>query len=164
MNTSALTHRPARPASSLVGLVVAVVLVAVAAGVGALASSSAGSTYDSLEQPPWAPPAGLFGPVWTVLYVLIAVAGWLVWRRYGLCRAVILWGVQLVLNALWTPLFFGAGLYTLALVEIALLDLAVIATIAMFARRTPLAAVLMAPYLLWTLFATALTAAIVTLN
>lgn len=93
---------------ALVGFLLAVLVTAV---VGAVASSDAKEKYAALDQPSWAPPSWLFGPAWGVLYVLIAIAGWLVWRRFGFDRAVQLWVVQLVLNALWSPLFFGAELY-----------------------------------------------------
>ncbi len=150
---------PARVA--LAGFLAAVAVVAV---VGGLAASQSRAVYAGLEQPPWAPPSWLFGPVWTVLYVLIAVSGWLFWRAGG-SRAGFAWyAVGLVLNAAWTPLFFAAGAYTLALVEIVLLDVAVAVAVAVFWRRSRTAAVLQVPYLAWTLFATALNAAIVVLN
>ena len=81
--------------------------------------------YANLRQPGWAPPSWLFGPVWTLLYALIAVAGWLVWRRVGFGPALWAWTAQLVLNAIWTPLFFGAGAYGLAFAEIVLMWLAI---------------------------------------
>lgn len=138
--------------------------VLVAAGLGGLAASSAGSTYAALDLPSWAPPAGVFGPVWTVLYVMIAVAGWLTWRTVGWDRALTVWAVQLVLNAAWTPLFFAADRYGLALVEIVVLLVAVGATIALFWVRHRLAALLLVPYLAWVGFATALNAAIWSMN
>lgn len=114
-------------ALALLGFLLAVLVTAV---VGATASSDAKEKYAALDQPSWAPPSWLFGPAWGVLYVLIAVAGWLVWRRFGFDRAVQLWVVQLVLNALWSPLFFGAELYWVAFVDICVLMVAVSATIA----------------------------------
>jgi benzodiazapine receptor len=138
--------------------------VAVAAGLGGVAASSAGSTYDRLDLPAFAPPAAVFGPVWTVLYVTIAVAAWLTWREVGWDRSLTAWAVQLVLNAAWTPLFFGADRYGLALVEIVLLLAAVATTIALFWTRRRAAALLMLPYAGWVAFATALNAAIWQLN
>lgn len=138
--------------------------VLAAAGLGGLAASSAGSTYAALEQPSWAPPSGVFGPVWTVLYVLIAVAAWLTWRVVGWDRSLTAWAVQLVLNAAWTPLFFGADRYGLALVEIVVLLVAVGVTIALFWTRRRVAALLLVPYLAWVGFATALNAAIWSMN
>lgn len=141
-----------------------VVVVAVVAVVGALAATSAKEVYPQLEKPPWAPPAGLFGPVWTVLYLTIAVAGWLYWRTDGETRGHGFYGVGLLFNLLWTPLFFAGGSYELALVDIVLLDVATLVTIVVFARRTKPAALLLLPYLAWILFATALNASIVILN
>lgn len=146
---------------ALVGFLLAVLVTAV---VGAVASSDAKEKYAALDQPSWAPPSWLFGPAWGVLYVLIAIAGWLVWRRFGFDRAVQLWVVQLVLNALWSPLFFGAELYWGAFVDICVLWVAVIATIAQFRPRHSVAAWLMVPYLLWTTYAAALNLAIAIKN
>ncbi|MEJ7795354.1 MAG: TspO/MBR family protein [Nocardioides sp.] len=153
-----------RRTSSWLGLIPFLAAVTAVAVVGGLAAGSAGQTYRTLELPPFAPPSWLFGPVWTVLYVLIAVAGWLVWRERGWDRSLTLWSVQLVLNLLWTPLFFAADLYVAALVDIVLLLVAVAATIALFRRTSPLAAWLLVPYLVWVAFATVLTLSIVVLN
>jgi benzodiazapine receptor len=138
--------------------------VAVVAIVGGLAAGSAAQTYRALELPPFAPPSWLFGPVWTVLYVAMAVAAWLVWRESGWNRALTLWSVQLVLNLAWTPLFFSAGWYAAALVDIVALLVLVALTIVAAARSSRLAAGLLVPYLAWVAFATALNAAIVVLN
>jgi tryptophan-rich sensory protein len=138
--------------------------VAVVAGLGGLASASAAETYQDLEQPAFAPPSWLFGPVWTVLYVMIAVAGWLVWRSHGWDRSLTLWSVQLLLNLAWTPLFFALEQFGWALVEIVCLAVAVMATTVAFHRRNRPAALLLVPYLLWVGFATALNAAIWWLN
>ncbi|MFY1695375.1 TspO/MBR family protein [Solwaraspora sp. WMMA2101] len=146
------------------GLAVFAAAVAVAAAFGALAASDAGSRYADLAQPSWAPPSWLFSPVWTVLYVLIAVAGFLVWRRVGIGPAIGLWVAQLVLNAAWTPLFFGAGQYGLAFAEIVLLWLAIGATVLLFRRVSRLAAALLLPYWAWVTFAAALNLAIWRLN
>ncbi len=165
MSTAAAapTSRWSRP-RSLLALLGFLAAVAVAAGLGGVAAGSAGSQYQRLDQPPFAPPSWLFGPVWTVLYVLVAVAAWLVWRREGWGLALGAWVVQLVLNAAWTPLFFGAGLYGVALVEIVLLLVAVVATTVLFAPRSRPAALLMAPYLAWVAFASLLNASIWWLN
>ncbi|MCW2814346.1 MAG: peripheral-type benzodiazepine receptor [Nocardioides sp.] len=152
------TARPsAGPWLALLGFLAA---VAVAAGLGGVAASSAGSTYAALDLPSFAPPSSVFGPVWTVLYVAVAVAGWLTWRAVGWDRSLTAWAVQLVLNAAWTPLFFGADRYGLALVEIVLLLVAVVVTTALFWTRRRVAALLMLPYLGWVGFATSLNAAI----
>lgn len=144
------------------------VLLTAVAVVGAFAASSATERYSALRQPEWAPPSWLFSPLWTVLYVLIALAGWKLWWSAGSLMAVrgelLLYGVGLVLNGAWTPLFFAADLRSVALVEIVVLDLVTVATIVVFTRRDRVAAGLFAPYLLWILFATALNAAVVALN
>jgi translocator protein len=138
--------------------------VTVAAAVGGLGVQGVGDEYADLRQPAWAPPSWLFGPVWSLLYATIAVAGWLVWRRVGFGPALYLWTAQLVLNAIWTPLFFGAGRYGLAFVDIVLLWLLIGATVALFARVRRSAALLMLPYWAWVTFAAALNFAIWRLN
>ncbi|WP_314245913.1 TspO/MBR family protein [Streptomyces kutzneri] len=134
---------------------------------GALASADAGAVYRSLERPSWAPPAWVFGPVWTVLYATIAIAAWLVWHcpdRPRVRRALTWWAAQLLLNLLWTPLFFGARQYGLALADIVLLLAATGVTAGLFRPLHRTAAALLLPYLLWVAYATALNAAIWHLN
>ena len=106
----------------------------VAAAVGGLGVAGGAGEYRSLSQPGWAPPSWLFGPVWTVLYSLMAVSAWLVWLRVGVRREVWACLVQLLLNAIWTPLFFGFGQYGLALVDIVGLLVAIVASIGLFWR------------------------------
>jgi len=139
-------------------------VVAVVAVVGGLAATSAREVYARLEQPSWAAPPALFGPVWTVLYVTIAVAGWLYWRTDGETRGFAAYGIGLLFNLLWTPLFFEGGAARVALPDIVLLDAVVVVTIVLFGRRSKAAAALLVPYLAWILYATALNAAIVVLN
>jgi len=145
----------------LAGFVVAVAVVAV---VGGLAAAGSRTVYTSLTLPAWAPPAWLFGPMWTVLYALIALSGWLYWRAGGTGHGLGWYAAGLLLNAAWTPLFFAAGAYTTALVDIVALDVVIAATVLVFRRTSALAATLQLPYLAWTLFATALNTAIVVLN
>ena len=118
--------------------------------------------YRGLRKPAWAPPPWLFGPVWTLLYALMAVAAWMVARRGGpgARAALALWGGQLALNAAWTPIFFGLRNPGAALVEIVALWVAVAGTIGAFARRRAAAAALLVPYLAWVTFAAALNLAI----
>jgi translocator protein len=118
--------------------------------------------YSRLEKPSWAPPGWLFGPVWTVLYALMGIAAWLVAGKGGLASRtpLLLWGAQLGLNATWTPVFFGLRAPGLALVNIVLLWLALVATVTAFFSRRPVAGVLLIPYLIWVSFATALNFAI----
>ena len=116
--------------------------------------------YRRLDKPDWSPPPAVFGPVWSVLYLLIGVSAWLVARHGGGGGPLRLWGVQLALNAAWTPLFFGLRRPGVALAEIVATLLAIVATTAAFFRRRALAGVLLLPYLAWVGFATALNAAI----
>ncbi|MGW4500092.1 TspO/MBR family protein [Micromonospora sp. NPDC004336] len=138
--------------------------VFVAAAVGGLGVRGTTAEYANLEQPSWAPPSWLFGPVWTVLYAMIAVAGWLVWRRVGFGPALWAWVAQLVLNAVWTPLFFGAGQYGLAFAEILVMWLAIGVTVALFREVSRPATLLMLPYWAWVTFAAVLNFTIWRLN
>jgi translocator protein len=135
-----------------------------AAGLGVLSMGDTAAFYSELTKPSWAPPAWLFGPVWTVLYIMIAVAGWMLWRQGGWSPALSAWTVQLVLNAAWTPAFFGLRNFTAGLVVIALLLAAIIVTIVLAWREIPVAGVLLLPYLLWVSFAAALNAALWSAN
>ncbi|GHJ45833.1 putative TspO/MBR-related protein precursor [Catellatospora sp. TT07R-123] len=145
----------------LAGFAAAVALVAL---VGGLAVARPADDYAALARPGWAPPAWVFGPVWTLLYAMIALAGWLVWRAVGWGPQLVPYAIQLVLNAAWTPLFFGAGLRGAALVDIVALWLAIGATVAVFRKVSPVAAWLLVPYWLWVTFATALNFSIWQLN
>lgn len=118
-----------------------------------------GAWYASLQKPSWNPPSWLFGPVWSALYLMMAMAAWLVWRRGGFAaqKKPLSWFlVQLAFNAAWTPLFFGLHRPDLALVDIVLLWLAIAATIGAFHRAHRGAAWLLAPYLAWVSFAAVL--------
>jgi tryptophan-rich sensory protein len=131
----------------------------VAAAIGAVASVQAGSFYLSLSRPAWAPPASVFGPVWTALYTLMAIAAWLVWREggYSNARAALnLFLAQLAFNALWSWLFFAWHLGAVAFVDILLLWVLLVATLVAFWRIRPLAGLLLVPYLLWVIFAAVL--------
>lgn len=138
--------------------------VALVAWLGSLAAASSRETYAALELPSFAPPGWVFGPVWGVLYLFIGIAGWLLWRAAGWDRAPTLWVVQLLLNLAWTPLFFAGDRYGWALVDIVVLALAIAVLIAWSWRRSRAAALLLVPYLVWLLYATALNAAIIRLN
>ncbi|SHN74479.1 TspO/MBR family protein [Cryptosporangium aurantiacum] len=137
------------------------------AAVGGLASVDAGTYYNGLDRPAWAPPSGLFGPVWTVLYTLIGIAGWLAWRRGGFRAApaaFALYAGQLVLNAAWTWLFFAGEQPGAAFAEITVLWLVILATAVLFARRSRPAGLLLVPYLAWVGYAAALNFALWTSN
>src|SRR3954453_17172930 len=143
--TTHLAHRaPAgRQWLALTGFVAAVVGAAL---IGFLGVTGTSAEYQNLDQPSWAPPSWLFGPVWTVLYAMIAVAGWLVWRRTGWNRAPPVYAVQLALNAIWTPIFFGFGRYGLALAEIVVLWVLIGVTVVLFRPISRTAAWLLVPY------------------
>jgi tryptophan-rich sensory protein len=115
-----------------------------------------GAWYEGLSKPPWRPPNWLFGPAWSVLYTLIAIAAWLVWREAGWGAALLIWSIHLAINAGWSWVFFGLRRPDLAFGWILLLWSSIIATIAAFAPISALAAWLLAPYLLWVSFAAVL--------
>ena len=126
-----------------------------------------GDWYERLAKPSWRPPNQLFAPVWTVLYLIIAISGWLVWRKAGLTNAALpiaVYSLQLVLNAAWTPLFFGLHRPDLGLLEIVLVWLSIVATIILFYPIHAWAALLLLPYLAWVTFAAVLNFAIWRLN
>jgi benzodiazapine receptor len=128
-----------------------------AAATGAFVST--GGWYASLAKPAWNPPGWLFGPVWTLLYTMMAVAAWLVWQEGGWKarkRELGLYLFQWVLNALWTPLFFGLQRPGLAFAEILVLDLALLATLISFWRVRRAAGLLLVPYVAWVAFASVL--------
>jgi tryptophan-rich sensory protein len=120
--------------------------------------------YPTIAKPAWTPPSWLFGPVWTILYAMMGVAAWLVWRRVGWSGALVWFAIQLALNATWSPVFFGLHRLGLALVNIGLLWLAILGTTIAFWRVAPVAGGLFVPYLAWVSFATALNFAIWQLN
>lgn len=149
------------------GLLAWLLVTFAAAAVGGVASAGAGPFYGQLARPSWAPPAWLFGPAWSVLYLLQGIAAWLVWKARGFrgARAALgLFLVQLAANALWTWLFFAWRQGALAFGEILVLWALIVATLAAFRRVRPLAAALLLPYLLWVSFAAALTFAVWRLN
>lgn len=137
-------------------------LVAAAAWSGM--TYEAGPFYASLEKPAWTPPGELFGPVWAVLYVLIALAGWIVWRAQGLGLALAAWFVQLGLNGAWSWLMFGHKHITYALMDIVALWLAILVFIALARPVRRSSALLFVPYFLWVTFAAALNFEIWRLN
>jgi tryptophan-rich sensory protein len=156
--TSAAMNRV--PAANAWGALAGWLLVSAAAGaIGAWASLDAQAFYAQLAKPSWAPPASVFGPVWTVLYALMGVAAWLVWRERaapGRQAALGVFVAQLALNALWSWLFFAWHRGALAFGDVVLLLALVAVTTFMFWRVRTLAGLLMLPYLAWVAFATAL--------
>jgi translocator protein len=137
-------------------------------GVSAVASRfTPGVWYDQLAKPEWTPPDWVFGPVWIVLYGVMAIAAWLVWKEKGFGGARLalgIFGFQLALNLAWSWLFFGLEEIGLALADIVLLCVAIFLTILAFWRENRIAAGLLVPYLLWVTFAAALNFEIWRLN
>lgn len=134
---------------------------------GAAVTNPGSDWYRALVKPSFQPPAWVFGPAWTLLYALMGLAAWRVWRRRtapGARTALVLFGAQLAVNAAWSPVFFGAHAVGAALAVIAVLVVLVAATIVAFRRVDRTAAALLLPYLAWVLFATVLNAAILRLN
>jgi benzodiazapine receptor len=161
------TRAPLSPRAQVFGLAGWLALTFATAAIGAMASAQAGAFYLQLQRPAWAPPAWLFAPVWSTLYLLMAVAAWLVWRSHGLRRAAAalgLFALQLGANAIWTWLFFVWQQGALAFVEILLLWALIVGTIVAFWRLHTLAGALLLPYLAWVSFACALTFATWKLN
>lgn len=117
------------------------------------AISPPGDWYASLAKPEWNPPGWIFGPVWTVLYLMMAIAAWLVWRRLGWCRVLWIYLAQLLLNAAWTPVFFGAQEIGLAFAVIVALWVAILFMVVVFLRVSKAAGWMLVPYLAWVSFA-----------
>ena len=151
--------------ASIIGLTCFIAACFLAALTGALFRP--GAWYERLKKPSWRPPNWLFAPAWTVLYLMIAVAGWLVWRQAGLAGAglaLAVYAVQLTLNAAWSPLFFGLHRPDLGFVDIILLWMSILTTIVLFGPIHSVAALLLVPYLAWVTFAGALNFAVWHLN
>ena len=145
--------------AGFIGLCLAVGIIA-----GLVTAPAVIEWYPTLAKPSWTPPSWLFAPAWTVLYILMAVAAWLVWKAGNAKAALILFFGQLLLNLAWSVLFFGARSPGLGLIDVTAMWLAIAATIFAFAFRSRLAAFLMVPYLCWVSFAAALNASIFMLN
>jgi benzodiazapine receptor len=142
---------------SILGAVGAIVLTFGAAYVGS--RFPVDEWYTALSKPSWNPPNWLFGPVWSVLYILMAISVWLVWREEGLLGAIVplsIFLLQLVLNAAWSWLFFGLHELGIAFVEIVTLWVAIVINITLFWRLKPISGILLIPYLLWVTFASVL--------
>lgn len=143
-------------------LIVFIVLVVATASTGILFQP--GAWYEGLSKPGWTPPNWLFGPVWSVLYLMIAVAGWLVWRIEGAGLAMLLWVAQLVLNGMWSWLFFGRRRMDLAFLDVVALWLAIAGFILAASPVSGMAALLFVPYLVWVTIAGALNRAVWRMN
>lgn len=144
-----------------------VVCLAVSAVGGAVTASSVGGWYAGLEKPGFNPPDWVFAPVWTVLYLMMAVAGWQVWRRAGFRDgriALALFAIQLALNLAWSFLFFGLRRIDLALVEIVVLLAVILLTTIHFWRIDRIAGLLFVPYAAWVAYALVLNVSLLVLN
>jgi translocator protein len=151
----------------IAGLVVSLLIVFGIATLGGLLTNlSVATWYPTLNKPPWTPSGATIGTVWTILYTFMGIAAWMVWRGRagGRQRLLTIYAVQLLLNAGWSALFFGLRSPGLALVEIGILWLAILATATTFWRVSKLAAALMVPYLIWVGFAGVLNALIWKMN
>jgi len=150
-------------------LAVCVGAVLLASSIGSFATVRALPVwYTGLAKPSFNPPGWLFGPAWTVLYLMMAIAAWLLWKQgigaAGVKLALVVFLVQLVLNTLWSILFFGLRSPLAGFVDIVVFWLAILATIVLFFRVSAPAGVLLLPYIAWVTFAAALNAAILRLN
>ena len=155
--------------SNTLKFIIAVAVPLVVGGLSGFATSGGVATwYPTLIKPSFNPPAWVFGPTWTLLYIMMGVAAYLVWREGsatpGVQAALTLFVVQIALNGLWSVLFFGMQQPGWALVEILALWLAILATMVLFWRVVPLAGMLLLPYLAWVSFATVLNGALWWLN
>jgi tryptophan-rich sensory protein len=154
---------PSQAMTRYVALIPFLVLV-VGGGLVLGGLTTPGAWYAGLAKPSFNPPGWLFGPVWTVLYVFIAIAGWRVWQRDRHGMAMKLWWAQLALNFLWTPVYFGAHQIGLAFVVILLMLAAILAFILSAWRLDRVAAGLFLPYAAWVAFASVLNGTIWALN
>jgi tryptophan-rich sensory protein len=151
-----------------VGLVLWVVVSFSAGIIGSQFTGPAvGTWYAGIAKPAWTPPSAVFGPVWSALYLMMGIAGWLVWRRAGFAgapAAMALFGLQLIFNAAWSGIFFGMRRFDLAFIEIVVLWALILATAIAFWRHDARAGLLLVPYLAWVTYASALNFAIWRLN
>jgi tryptophan-rich sensory protein len=150
----------------IVGLVIFLAVIFAAAGIGSIATApNIAAWYAGLAKPSWNPPNWIFGPVWTTLYISMAVAAWFVWRQGGLWQwPLALFAVQLALNAAWSWLFFGFHAPGAAFVEVVALFATILATTIAFWPRSMAAGILMMPYLGWVAFAAVLNAGVWRMN
>lgn len=145
-----------------VSLFIFFVLVALAAVTGA--KYMPGSWYEALNKPWWTPPNWLFGPAWSVLYIMIAIAGWRIWQAEGFGLALAVWGVNIGFNATWSYLMFGLHRIDLALYDAIGMLVTILAFIFLAAGVDKVAALLFVPYLVWVCYATALNYTVLKLN
>ena len=160
-------HSPTR-AKQAIGLIVFIAVCLGAGGLGAIATTQEiDGWYKTIAKPAWNPPDYVFGPVWTTLFIMMAIAGWLVWKPAGFKPVIVplsLFGIQLILNVAWSWVFFGLHQTGWAVIEILVLWAVILATMVTFFRSSKVAGWLMVPYLAWVSFASVLNVAIWRLN
>lgn len=149
------------------GLLAWVAVAFVPAATAALVDT--GPWYDALNKPAWTPPSWVFGPVWTLLYLLMGIAAWRVWVGHGFgdrgaCLALVAFLVHLIFNAAWTWLFFGLHMLTAAAIEIVILWVMILVLIVLFWKRDRIAGALLLPYLLWVTYAVTLSIGFAVMN
>lgn len=156
---------PTGTRNQILVLVILLILCFLVGGMGGLATAPNIPTwYAGLAKPSWTPPNWIFGPVWSLLYLSMAVAAWLVWRKKNPTLPMVLFGIQLAFNAAWSWLFFGLHSPGSAFADVLLLWAAIAATTVAFWRRSTLAGILFLPYMAWVTFASALNFAIWKMN
>lgn len=148
--------------TSWISLFVFIVVTASAAVTGSMFQP--GTFYEGLTKPGWTPPAWLFGPVWTAIYIMIVVSGWLIWREQGVSIVLAVWAFQLILNALWSFLAFELNRLDLAFLNIAALWISILLFIVLAWPISQWSATLFVPYVIWVSFAGALNFALWRLN
>ena len=146
------------------GLLLLFLVLVVGCGVAIGSVTAPGAWYAGLKKPSFNPPNWVFGPVWTILYVLIAIAGWRIWARGGPGWAKTAWGAQLALNFLWPPVFFSARRVDLGLGVVLALFVAIVGFMIASWREDRVASLLFGPYAVWTGYASLLNAAVLYLN
>lgn len=148
--------------TGIVSLLVFAAIVAAAAMFGSLYLP--GAWYEGLVKPSWTPPSWLFGPVWGALYIMIAIAGWRVWRASGVSAGLAVWLVNVAANGMWSYLMFGRKAIGYALLDISAIWLTIVLFIGLAWRKDGAAALLFVPYLVWVSYAAALNFEIWRLN
>lgn len=157
-------RHPHRTGEQVVAAVLFAGTAVAVAAVGSVATRGGQDWYDTLDKPSFTPPDAAFGIVWTILYALVAVAGWMAWRAADSSRPTVAWAVQMALNLAWTSVFFGVEAPSAGLVVIVALLVAIVVNIAVARTFSAIAAALLVPYLLWVCFATALNVGVIVNN
>lgn len=158
-----------KTSKQVIGFIIILLITYSAAAIGSIGmGNSIAEWYPTLNAPSFKPPNWIFGPVWSLLYTLMAIAAFLIWRKgwnnYGVKVALALYAVQLILNSLWSIIFFKWHLLDFALIEIIILLIIIIITCINFRRIDKWAGILFIPYILWVSFATVLNGAFWYLN